>query len=284
MYQLSPIPYRNDTDKDIYIFESKEWQTMNLKTVELTQVIRQSEEKFINILNQIRIGQMTEEIKQFVNEMSIKLPYPDKYYIKLYCKNIDKDRANELALQAIKNPLMVFKTQDYGKGFLLKNIRAEKIIKLKVGAKVMLLVNKPEHGLFNGSIGVVTQFSYHKYTIGTETVFEKVPVVRFNNGAVLHVGRNKWEIKDRVSYGFKVIASRCQIPLAPAYAVTIHKIQGLSFDYVECDFEGCFTDGLVYVALSRCTSTSGLIIRNFSDKFIKKNEKVYNFYKRLIDC
>jgi ATP-dependent DNA helicase PIF1 len=136
----------------------------------------------------------------------------------------------------------------------------------------MLLCNLDvESGLCNGSTGRVLSFDE-----------SKMPIVLFNNGITLRMEPYVWNISDTNEYGKrKVIASRKQIPLAVAYSITAHKSQGLTLDHVEIDCNGVFTNGQLYVMLSRASSMEGLIIRNFDFKSIMVDHRVIKFYEDL---
>jgi ATP-dependent DNA helicase PIF1 len=291
MYQLGPIPNKCDTkDTPLYAFETKTWKEMDLQPVFLTEVMRQKDENFISTLNDIRVGNFSNECKEMIEKATDNEKIPGMQYVKLFCKNMDKDAANRKHLSAIDEESHFFKADDRGKDGLLKNILADGNIELKIGAKVMLLVNKPSQNLFNGSIGVITDFRDEIYPTGRydrygqpEKLSECLPVVQFNNGIKISIERNLWEIEERTDRGnFIVAASRFQIPLSLAWAISIHKSQSLQFSHVICDFESVFGTGLVYVALSRAISPEGLIVKNFLRKFVKKNKRVDDFYKSLI--
>lgn len=290
-FQLGPIKDKTDPyGTKLYPFETESWNILNPHSVILSQVMRQKDDNnFVDILNEIRVGKLSEDGTSLLEETSKNVKDPEKFYIKLFCKNIDKDLFNEKALEVIDEPPIVFKSEDSGRETLLKNIRSPEILTLKIGAVVMLTVNKPEHKLCNGSVGVIEDFAGETYRVQTgpskdqfENFSEMVPVVRFNNGVKLSITRNIWQVRERNKNGtFITVASRMQIPLVLSWAISIHKSQGLSLDYVECDFAGVFCGGLVYVALSRCTSKNGLITKNFEKRFVKKNKIVDEFYATL---
>ena len=165
------------------------------------------------------------------------------------------------------------------------------LLNLKVGAQVMLLVNVRDRGLFNGSRGVVERFDYYEtqgppptsivsrikseeYSkfadknldeIAGESVSDPghvpFPVVRFLTGdQLVCVVPDVWKLEIRLPNGRQQVLQRIQLPLALAWATTIHKSQGQTLDYVVADIEGCFQTGQLYVALSRCKEPDGLQI------------------------
>ena len=164
-------------------------------------------------------------------------------------------------------------------------------LSLKVGAQVMLLVNDRERGLFNGSRGVIERFDYHeiqgppptpiisRISPGEYSKFARenldetageragdsghvpIPVVRFLTGnQLLCVIPDERKLEIRLSDGCQLVLQRTQLPLALAWATTIHKSQGQTLDYAIIDIEGCFRPGQFYVALSRCKEPDGLQI------------------------
>ena len=154
---------------------------------------------------------------------------------------------------------------------LRKNCIAPDELHLKVGAQVMMLKNTyAKDGIINGSIGVVIGFSPKK----------EYPIVEFQNGTEIVVAPEIWEIErfDNISNQLIVEAEMTQIPLRLAWAMTIHKSQGMTLDCAECDLKSVFTEGQVYVALSRVRNLKSLYIKSFNINNIKANQKVIDFY------
>jgi len=144
---------------------------------------------------------------------------------------------------------------------------ARQSIGLKEGSQVVLIKNMdPERGLLNGTRGIVTRFSKH---LG-------LPVVRFLNGMEVTIGREQWQIK--VGGGSKT-ASRSQIPLDLAWALSIHKSQGMSLDLVQVSLSKSFEAGQAYVALSRAKSLHGLKVLDFKPECIFANPKAVEWCK-----
>lgn len=173
-------------------------------------------------------------------------------------------------LKNIKSEQVKFTSMDIGEDRHLKPLLAEKVVVLKKGAPVMLLKNL-DNTLCNGSLGQIIDFNA-----------SGLPIVLFNNGITMTIERQKWEIKKRNQYGkFNIIASRTQIPLTIAYAISVHKSQGMSIDYVEADSKDVFANGQFYVMLSRAKTKEGLLVKNFRPEYIMVDERVKHFYHFL---
>ena len=175
---------------------------------------------------------------------------------------------------------------------LRKNCAAPQTLSLKLGAQVVLIKNVDD-ALVNGSRGVVrgfvtrgdTEFARHKSSFrihprraaDAERAFPRWPLVAFDNGRVLAVGPGEFS----ASAGKKAYADRLQVPLKLAWALTVHKSQGMTLSRVEVNLRDAFDYGQVYVALSRATSAEGLCVRGFDERKIKAHPKVKRFYDDL---
>jgi ATP-dependent exoDNAse (exonuclease V) alpha subunit len=158
--------------------------------------------------------------------------------------------------------------------FLRKNCLAPEKLILKVGAQVMMLKNSlHKDGIINGSLGIVIDISSGG-----------LPVVKFTNGKVINIASEEWVIEefDQESKETKVLAKIKQIPLALAWAITVHKSQGMTLDMIECDLANAFEEGQVYVALSRAKSLDGVFLRSFNHNAIKANKRVIEFYNSIV--
>jgi ATP-dependent DNA helicase PIF1 len=270
-YQLPPI-FKGDQEGKL-AFESKAWADAKLKVIELTEIVRQSEDKeFARFLSQLRKGES--ESLSFLNPCVDRVFSKEQQPVKLYCRNINVEKENEFKLNQIHGETKTFNAIDYGGPhhieYFNKNCPAPKYLKLKVGAQVMLLKNLDvEHGYCNGSIGIVMGF----LNGGVE--------VKFQYGRLI-VSRESWEIKEQVVNATgkmvsRAVAERSQIPLKLAWAMTVHKAQGATLDCAEVDIADAFATGQIYVALSRVRNSKGLSIKPFSLDKIKVNDKVAKF-------
>lgn len=264
-----------------FCFEAKTWNECIIETVYLTEIIRQGDVEFQNCLNNIRIGNLTKKtIKMLDSRVGIDLV--NDFGIKptmLFSKNIDVDRVNDEELDKLaqdgrdfneyKMDMAVYtKPNDivYTIEKFRKNCNAPDVLQLCVGAQVMLLRNLDlESGLANGSRGIVTSF------------VEDIPMVQFVNGKKILIDYHVWLVEEN---GVEILRAQ-QIPLRVAYAITIHKSQGCSLDYVQIDLSQCFEYGQAYVALSRVKTLKGLSIADIDYDFIRAHPKAIEYYKSL---
>lgn len=270
LFQLPYVPNKEDKGRK-YIFETKSWTDLDLDVVLLHRVMRQDDATFITALNDLRVGNFSETFNNMIATCSRNKKDPTKHYVKLRALNSQKNMENEARLAELNTESKTYEAKDIGDDKCLVGCRAEKKLTLKIGCPVMLLWNKPEFDLSNGSIGVVTGFQPQ-----TDS-----PIVRFNSGPELVIERQEWKVLERHAYGFKTIAQRTQYPLAIAYSISIHKSQSLSLDHVEVDLKGTFTVGQMYVALSRARTLEGLVVRNYDKCHVMVDDNVVEFYQGL---
>ncbi|MDR1498680.1 MAG: AAA family ATPase, partial [Rickettsiales bacterium] len=271
-FQLPPINSNN------FCFESEVWQEAKIETIMLTEVFRQQDVRFIELLNNIRYGKITgDDIKLLKKRHNLK----DDSILKptiLSTHNIFVEKINFEKLNSLTTKEMAYEAEFKGKKdkieILRKNCMAKEILTLKIGSQVMMLKNTHQKdGIINGSTGIVIDFSSKKH----------YPVVEFENGVQLIVTPDIWEINifNHNTGQPEVVASMMQVPLALAWAVTVHKSQGMTLDKAECDLQNSFADGQIYVALSRVRDLHGLFIRSFDINKIKINKKILKFYDSL---
>ena len=265
LQQLAPVAKDDEWDqiKDYYstpyFFSSHALQQIQYVSIELQKVYRQENEEFIRLLNDIRNGHATAETINAINQRYIpgfdSASHPG--YIQLTTHKWKAQRHNDQMLAAITSQSITFRAAIDG-DFPETIYPAEAALTLKVGAQVMFVKNDSsgEQLYFNGKIGRVTGINPAEETV----------VVRCEDGTTIRVGKEKWDntqykiddetkqIKEEVKGTFM------QIPLRLAWAITIHKSQGLTFDKAVIDADASFAHGQVYVALSRCRSLEGLVM------------------------
>lgn len=302
-FQLPPVVKNKNLDTNDFCFSSSTWKKLNFATVLLKDVKRQSEIKYINVLNHIREGVVNDGdwdiILDRYNNMPIDISN-DKTKLHLYATNKEADGFNEMCFELINSPATIYKSEDkidfydadnkliYTEKNKEKFDTFEKVfeddfrvlqdLKLKKGCRVMLLKNLDiKSGLANGSCGTVTEIG------------ENVVVVKFDNGRQSPIPRMEFETFrfKNISVGnpkeesYKQRVVRKQIPLRLAYGITIHKSQGMTFDELVVHLNKIFAEGQCYVALSRTTSLAGLNPVGFDPSKIAVNQDVINFYRRL---
>jgi ATP-dependent exoDNAse (exonuclease V) alpha subunit len=261
-YQLAPVPgdpeeraYFTDTYRSMWFFDAKVWEQAELKIVELVEVQRQHEADFKYMLNAVRHGQVTKEIADRLNETGARRA-PDDGTITLATRNDTVNRINSGALARLPGRVLTAKAEVSG-DFGGRAFPADETLELKVGAQVMFLRNDSgqQDGprWVNGTIGTVTRIDSNVY----------VDV----DGEIHEVEPTSWE-KFKYSYSpatkkltKDVVAEFTQFPLRLAWAVTIHKSQGKTYDSAIVDLgQRAFSPGQTYVALSRITALDGLYL------------------------
>lgn len=271
-FQLPPVSQDGNVD---FCFLSDAWQNGDFKMFELTEVFRQSDLQFIQLLNNIRHAALNEEDIQLLQHRQAVDLADDISPTMLATHNYQADKINIEELNKITGEEEVtFKMSESGKEkaieFLKKNCLAQAELTLKRGAQVMMLKNTlQKQGVINGSIGIITGFTK-----------SKSPIVKFHNGEVCIITAEEWstEVFNETTLETEVTGSIKQIPLALAWAITIHKSQGMTLDAVLCDLSKVFAEGQAYVALSRVKSLDGLYIRGFRPSSLRVNSQVRKFY------
>lgn len=271
-FQLPPVSQDGNVD---FCFLADAWQNGDFKMFELTEVFRQSDIRFIQLLNNIRHAALNEEDIQLLQHRQAIDLVDDISPTMLATHNYQADKINIEELNKITNEEEVtFKMSEEGKEkaieFLKKNCLAQAELTLKRGAQVMMLKNTlQKQGIINGSIGIVTGFTKNKF-----------PIVKFHNGEVCMITPEEWstEVFNETTLETEITGSIKQIPLALAWAITIHKSQGMTLDSVLCDLSKVFAEGQAYVALSRVKSLDGLYIRGFKPSLLRVNSQVREFY------
>jgi ATP-dependent DNA helicase PIF1 len=255
-FQLAPVPgdgderaYFADRYRSMWFFDARVWDHTDLAIFELTTVHRQAEPEFRRMLNAVRHGMVTAEIADRLNGSGAR-PVPDDGVITLATTNATVNRINAAALGRLPGRALTARAQVEG-DFGGRGYPADERLELKKGAQVMFLRNDPDQRWVNGSIGTIIRID--------ATVWVDV------DGERHEVFPSTWE---RFKYSYDpasrrlskdVVAEFTQFPLRLAWAVTIHKSQGKTYDRAVVDLgQRSFAPGQTYVALSRLTSLDGL--------------------------
>lgn len=281
LYQLPPIVTYKEKDifnelyQSPYFFDSKAFSEVEFKIIELTKIYRQTEEEFVKILNSVRNKTVTDELLFYLNKRVDFTfdPDPNEGYIELVTINAKADIINDRRLKTLSGKIYSYEGIISGE-FDERSYPAPHILDLKVGAQVMLTSNDSKGRWFNGTVGII------------ERIDDEISV-RLENGNLIEVSSNTWEMYkfsfDRLSQKIvsEVAGSFTQYPLMLSWAVTIHKSQGKTFNKVIVDMgAGAFAHGQTYVALSRCTTLSGLVLRvPIEKRHILLDNHVVNFFK-----
>mmetsp|Transcript_38965 Transcript_38965/g.62447 ORF Transcript_38965/g.62447 Transcript_38965/m.62447 type:complete len:520 (-) Transcript_38965:118-1677(-) len=268
-----------------FAFEARSWRSCVTHEIVLTKVFRQKNQKLVKILNDLRMGSCNAESEKLLRScLNKKLSIEDGIEpTRLYPNKRSVKRENEERMEMLRTEEHVFMAEDSGNQMHLNNLQkncpAPAVLRLKEKAQVMLLKNLDfEKGLVNGSRGVVTGYTTQKFQDEDgKTSEEIVPIVRFFSGVECSVGPEEWKI----SSGEETMASRVQIPLVAAWALTIHKCQGMTIDKATMSLADCFEFGQLYVAVSRIRSLDGLSLTSFDRSKVKAHPKVKEYYRTL---
>lgn len=281
LYQLTPVVKEEEWRiisrfyRSPYFFDSNALKKVDYVTVELTHIFRQQDDVFISILNQIRTNTLTSESLAVLNSrVSTNTDNDDEQNIRLTTHNNDANGINTSKLDALEGQEYTFEA-DIIDNFPPYMYPTDETLTLKVGAQVMFIKNdsSPAKLYYNGKIGKITEID--------DT---KIMVLCKGDLSPIEVKEEKWEnIQYVVNNETKeieqnVIGEFIQYPLRLAWAITVHKSQGLTFDRAIIDVHAAFAFGQVYVALSRCKSLEGLTLKTpISSQMIKSDSEVVTF-------
>ncbi len=268
-FQLPPIGKNGQTAE--FITKSAIWKKMNLRICYLQEQYRQDDAEFLNILNEIRSGWVSEESHNLLTQKIDEDFNSDIEPTKLYTHNIDVDAINLVELSKIQAATKQFAMTHRGRKKIVEILKnsclAPENLQLKIGAKVMFVKNNFELKVVNGTLGEVVGFDE----------FTDYPKVKIKSGKIISVKPDSWMIDE----GEKIIAEIRQFPLRLAWAITVHKSQGMSLDLAEVDLSKSFTPGMGYVALSRVRSLDGLRLKGFNTMALEVNPDILSFDKNM---
>lgn len=266
MFQLSPVAKRDEMQillsyyEGIHFFNSHVMQQVPMIYIELDKVFRQKNAEFIQILDEVRLNKLTpqslEKLESTYNPTFV--PKEEDAFITLTTHNYKADLINSAELKKIKEKSHWFTAEIKG-SFPTNNFPVDTELELKKGAKVMFVKNDTEtpRRFYNGKIGEIT-FIDNDYVMvtcpGEENAIYVEPVMWENMTYTVNKETTKLEEK--------ITGSFTQIPLRHAWAITIHKSQGLTFDKAVIDAGDAFAPGQVYVALSRCRTLEGIVLKS----------------------
>jgi ATP-dependent exoDNAse (exonuclease V) alpha subunit len=250
-FQLPPVGEAEESNRDKFAFMSGAWVKAAPIICYLTEQHRQKGDNLDKILNEIRRGAVDENSMQLLRLASknILADVP-----KLYTHNMDVERINTREMEKLEGRAMFFSAEKKGNpkllDMLMSNVRTDDQLQLKIGAKVMFIKNNFDKGYINGSLGTVVEFTP-----------EATPVVELKDGKRIFCEKEKWAIEDEKG---SALASFEQYPLRAAWAITIHKSQGMTLDAAEIELSSTFEKGQGYVAISRVRSLEGLFLKGFN--------------------
>jgi ATP-dependent exoDNAse (exonuclease V) alpha subunit len=260
-FQLPPIN-RGDSRAGGFVVNANVWQELDPVICYLSEQHRQDDEKLLDILNSMRAGDVRRHHAETLLARVEEQPPEGLVLTELHTVNLDVDTINEKKLEELDGDELFYTQTTTGADNYVENLQrsvlAPKVLRVKQGALVMAVKNSLERKYVNGSIGTVVDFEP-----GTE-----YPIVEFRSGKTVTMQPDTWELRD----GDKKRASITQIPLRLAWAITVHKSQGMTLDAARIDLRKAFVEGMGYVALSRVKNIQNLFLHGINQMALRVSE------------
>ncbi len=260
-FQLPPIN-RGDSRAGGFVVNSRVWQELDPVICYLSEQHRQDDEELLEILDAIRAGDVRRHHAEKLLLRAEEFPDDLEEMTELHTVNVDVDKLNAAKLEQLEGDEISYGQTTTGSESyvesLQRSVLAPAALKLKKGALVMAVKNSPERKYVNGSLGTVIEFEpYTDY-----------PIVEFKSGKTVSMIPDTWELRD----GDKKRASITQIPLRLAWAITVHKSQGMTLDAARIDLRKAFVEGMGYVALSRVKNLRNLYLTGINQMALRVSE------------
>ena len=273
--QLPPVD-KTRSEESAWAFNSKVWQDYKPEVIELTKIWRQEDVNFTETLMRIRNGECSDSDNEMILSRQ-NYQFKDVEPVRFMATNKEVDGWNKYKLNQIPGKVYEYdadikvhikcsseKHEKMIRDNLIREAVAQEHLELKIGCQVMILKNGSNY--CNGTMGTLVKAS-------SDSV-----VVHTFDGHDVTLERADWE---KLNISNQKIATFTQIPVKPAYAITVHKSQGMTLDYCDIDFKSVFAPGQAYVALSRVKSLDGLRVTNWNRKCVFADKEALNFYERV---
>ncbi len=262
-FQLPPVIRSSPTNASTFIYDSPTWKTLGLSVAYLHRQYRHADDPLHVLLNNMRDGAVSSDDVEALNERRNADLSDSPALTRLHTHNTNVDRINEHHLGQLPDKEHVYVMTTTGEEALVSSLQkgclAPKQLRLRAGAVVMFVKNGFDDGYMNGTLGIVTGFAD-----------DDAPIVETNTGTTIQATRQTWDLRDPND---KSLASLCQIPLRLAWAITVHKSQGMSLTAVEMDLSKTFVSSMGYVALSRATALSGISLLGLNSRALRISER-----------
>lgn len=253
-FQLPPI--NRTSSATSFAYDAPAWQQANPIVCYITEQHRQSDAPFLELLSAIRSNTFDESHIKHLEKRKTEAHHAPKNIPKLFSHNVDVDRVNTDILNKLPGDAKQFSMRTKGAKALVASLQkgclSPEVLSLKIGAAVMFTKNNPKEHFVNGTLGTVESFSK----------IDGHPIVKTKEGRKIDVEEMDWSVEDNG----KILASVSQLPLRLAWAITVHKSQGISLDSAVVDLSQVFEFGQGYVALSRVKRLSGLHILGWNTR------------------
>jgi ATP-dependent DNA helicase PIF1 len=262
-FQLPPVS-RAGEERAGFAFESEAWRQLNPTVCYLTEQHRQDDPDFLGVLSALRAGQYTDEHRAHLQGRVGRHEKVVHELPRLFPHNVSVDVINDRELKKLSGDEKEFLMQESGSERYIEALKRgclspERLV-LKIGASVMCTKNNLEDGFINGTVGTVARFSKDG----------GLPIIKLEGGKEILIEPMEWTVEE----DGKVKAKISQLPLRLAWAMTIHKSQGMSMDSAVIDLSGAFEFGQGYVALSRVRRLSGLYLLGFNERSLQVHPEV----------
>jgi len=265
-FQLPPVSRMGEKESH-FSYKSETWKKLNLKICYLEEQFRHKDDKFIKILNGIRGSNLSAESLSHLRGRHNAVLKEGVEPTKLHTHNINVDTINDTELNRLPGQIFTYQMEDKGRKPLVEALKksclAPEVLRLKKGARVMFVKNNFEEGYANGTLGKVIECSNYGPKVMLTSSMS-------SHGKIIIPEKVNWVIEEEG----KVKATITQYPLRLAWAITVHKSQGMSLDAVEVDLSKSFEKGMGYVALSRVRTLEGLRLLGINNNALEVREDV----------
>lgn len=267
LFQLPPVS--RGTDVMDFAHLSDAWRELEPRICYLSEQHRQTGDGLLELLEAMRRGEIEDYHEELLRERMGKRPEADNQITRLYAHNVDIDTVNNRHLHALQDKIHEYQMATKGSAAkvdqLMRSVLAPDLLELKTGAEVMFVANNVAAGFVNGTRGRVVGFK------------EDQPLIELLSGRQIPVSLHSWKLEE----DGRVRAEVAQLPLRLAWAITIHKSQGMSLDAAEIDLSKSFTPGMGYVALSRVRSLDGLYLAGINRMALQMHPQIYDFDREI---
>ncbi len=257
--------FYSDVPESIFAFAAGAWRRANPLICYLTEQYRQDDSEYLEVLTAIRTNTLADAHKKHLSKRSAKSADDHAGITKLFSHNADVDRINAQELKKLSGGSRYFRMTSEGKDTLVEGLKrgclSPDVLELREGAVVMFTKNSVQGGFVNGTLGKVQAF----------TPMTGAPIVKTLEGKSITVEALAWSVEDNG----KILASISQVPLRLAWAMTVHKSQGMSLDAAVMDLSQSFEYGQGYVALSRVRRLSGLHLLGINKRALEVHPEIF---------